>query len=454
MGTACPAAPTSNLPEMPVQPFLLPPNTPHYWLSQGRIPVSLLAPAQGSLPAVDQDLVAADIEIKDGTIVTIAAGGSAPPAQPTLDLHQAMVWPGFVDIHTHLDKGHIWPRQANPDGSFHQALMAANQDREAHWTPADLYQRMEFGLRCSYAHGTMAVRTHLDAFEAQAPISFEVFDTLRRQWAGKVELQAVCLVPLELLQSDYGPILADLVAQVGGILGGVASAQPALDDLIDWAFTLAQERHLALDFHVDESLDPADDALGRIAQAARRYCLKQPVVCGHCCSLSVQAEAKVAEAISQVKAAGIGIVSLPLCNLYLQDRRPGHTPRYRGITLVQELARAGVPVAFASDNCRDPFFAYGDHDGLEVFTQSVRIGQLDRPLGPWPRAVTQTPADLMGLPRAGRIGPGLPADLVIFPARSVNELLCRPQAERLVLRQGQAIDTTPPAYQELDPLMG
>ncbi|ASC71655.1 Pterin deaminase [Halomicronema hongdechloris C2206] len=439
---------------MPIQPFITPPAASHYWLTQARIPLSLLALAEPSLPSIDPDLVAADLEIKDGAIATIVPAGTAADSQATISLNQAMIWPGFIDIHTHLDKGHIWPRQRNSDGTFDQALMASEQDRQVHWNADDLYRRMSFGLRCSYAHGTTAVRTHLDAFAAQAPISFEVFETLRQEWAGNLELQAVCLVPLELLKTDYGPILADLVAQVGGILGGVTYAHPALDALIDRAFTLAQERHLPLDFHVDESLNPDDDALGRIARAALLYSLEQPVVCGHCCSLSVQSEAKAAETISLIKAAGIGIVSLPLCNLYLQHRRPGRTPRYRGITLVQELAQAGVPVAFASDNCRDPFFAYGDHDGLEVFTQSVRIGQLDRPLGAWPRAVTQTPADLMGLPRAGRIAPGLPADLVIFPARSFNELLCRPQADRLVLRQGRAIDSSPPAYQELDALMG
>ena len=53
---------------------------------------------------------------------------------------------------------------------------------------------------------------------------------------------------------------------------------------------------------------------------------------------------------------------------------------------------------------------------LEVFREATRIGHLDRPYGDWPRAVTTTPADLMGLAGAGRIGPGQPADLVLFRA--------------------------------------
>ncbi len=141
-----------------------------------------------------------------------------------------------------------------------------------------------------------------------------------------------------------------------------------------------------------------------------------------------------------------------MCNLYLQDRVPGRTPRWRGVTLLHELAGNGTPLALASDNCRDPFYAYGDHDLLEVFREAVRIGQLDRPLGAWPKAVTATPADIMGLNKAGRIEPGVPADLILFNARNPSELLSRPQTDRIVLRGGIPIDRTLPDYRELDDL--
>jgi cytosine deaminase len=142
-----------------------------------------------------------------------------------------------------------------------------------------------------------------------------------------------------------------------------------------------------------------------------------------------------------------------MCNLYLQDRQQGRMPRYRGVTLLPELRQFEVAVALASDNCRDAFFAYGDHDMVEVFNQSVRIGQLDRPIGDWPQAVTRTPAQIMGLD-VGLIGEGRPADLVVFKARNLSELLARPQSDRIVIRQGTAIDTTLPDYAELDAVVG
>jgi cytosine deaminase len=129
------------------------------------------------------------------------------------------------------------------------------------------------------------------------------------------------------------------------------------------------------------------------------------------------------------------------------------TPIRRGVTLLREFRTAGVPVAIASDNTRDPFYAYGDLDAVEVFREATRIAHLDHPFGDWPGAITRTPAKVMGI-EAGTIRPGGPADLVLFPARSYSELLSRPQSNRTVIRAGRAIDTSLPDYRELDQLLG
>jgi len=135
--------------------------------------------------------------------------------------------------------------------------------------------------------------------------------------------------------------------------------------------------------------------------------------------------------------------------MYLQDRVPGRTPRWRGVTLVQEMRAAGIPVSLASDNTRDGFHAYGDLDMMEVYREATRILHLDHPFGAWPRAVTAAPAEAMGI-EAGRLRVGAPADLVLFSARHMTELLARPQADRIVLRGGRVSDATLPDWRELD----
>lgn len=393
----------------------------------------------------------ADIRIRDGLIAALAPAGTA---EAGVDLRGAMALPCFVDIHTHLDKGHIWPRSPNPDGTFAGALAAVMGDREKSWSADDMEARFTFGLRCAYAHGTSAIRTHLDTYLPHARESWAVFSRLRDAWAGRIALQAVSICPIERFAGDEGEAIADLVADHGGILGFVTRAEGGIPEgfeaLLERCFALAEARGLDLDLHVDEN-DAAEAAtLPVIARTALRRRVKGRIQVGHVCSLALQDDATIAETIRLVAEAGISVVSLPMCNMYLQSRGRSRTPRWRGVTLLHELAASGVGVSLASDNCRDPFYAYGDHDMLEVFREAVRIAHLDHPVGHWPDAVTATPARLMG--REAAIREGAAADLVLLRARAWHEALSRHQADRIVLRAGRAIDTTLPDYAELDRL--
>ncbi|HEY9623721.1 MAG TPA: cytosine deaminase [Crinalium sp.] len=454
------------------------PNTNHYWLTNAHVPLPLLV----NYPTTESgDVALVDLEIRDGAIAQIRPAGQPSSDdlnddRPAVDLKRGLVWPCFVDLHTHLDKGHIWGRSPNRSGTFQDAVVTVEADREKYWEAEDVYRRMEFGLKCSYAHGTSAIRTHLDLVGEQAEISVGVFKSLKQDWSDRLTLQAVSLVPLETFLTDEGEKLARLMAEVGGTLGGLVLMAENLNAQLDRVFELAAAYGLNLDFHTDESGDPDDITLRYVAEAALRHNFTGQIVCGHCCSLAVQTPTEAMKTLELVKQAGIGIVSLPMCNLFLQDRNQiashafpplsgsadaepavwnqfaTHTPRWRGMTLLHELKHYGIPIAVSSDNCRDPFYGYGDHDGLEVFTQATRICQLDTPYSDWCRIVTTTPADLMGLPTQGRIGVGFPADLVLFKARYYSELFSRPQVDRVVLRNGQAIDTTLPDYAELDDL--
>ena len=158
------------------------------------------------------------------------------------------------------------------------------------------------------------------------------------------------------------------------------------------------------------------------------------------------------ETLDLVAEAGLNVVSLPMCNLYLQDRSSGRTPRNRGVTLVHEMKTRGINVSFASDNTRDPFYAYGDLDMIEVMRQATRIAQLDHTDDDWVHAFLNNPADACGFD-APSLGPGAPADLVICSARDWTELFSRPQSDRIVLRNGTPIDTNLPDYAALDHLM-
>lgn len=368
---------------------------------------------------------------------------------PVLDMGGALVLPAFADMHTHLDKGHIWPRSPNPDGTFMGALTTVGADRAARWTAADVAARMEFSLRCAWAHGTAAIRTHLDAIPPQDEISFAVFREKRAEWAGRIALQAVCLIGAEGCDAT-GPFArtADIVAESGGVLGMVTYPLPDIEARIRSFFAMAEARGLSADFHVDETLDPGTNTLRQIAEAVIETGFAAPVTVGHCCSLSAMPEAEALATLDLVAKAGIHVVSLPMCNLYLQDRHAHRTPRMRGITLVHEMKARGINVSFASDNTRDPFYAHGDMDMVEVLREATRIGHLDHTGADWVRTVTRNPAQAMGI--SGALDPD---NIVVFRARSWNEFFARPQSDRIVIRSGVQIDRTLPDFSELDGLM-
>ena len=96
-----------------------------YWLRDARAPATLIPGAMPG-PVDGQGLVRFDLKIEQGRIAALAPLGTAIEG-PSLDGGQ--VWPGPVDGHTHLDKGHIWPRHENATGSFHGALTACATDR-------------------------------------------------------------------------------------------------------------------------------------------------------------------------------------------------------------------------------------------------------------------------------------------------------------------------------------
>ncbi|WP_375462916.1 cytosine deaminase [uncultured Methylobacterium sp.] len=445
------------------QPRFALPETTAYALRNARVPRAFLGgPAPEGAEADADGGVLLDITVEAGRIARLAGAGGGAPDCPAVDLAGRHAWPRLVDAHAHLDKGHSVARTPNPDGDFPGARDATTEDRTRHWDAEDLRRRMAFGLACAEAHGVAAIRTHLDSQEGgplrdQAAVTWAVFREMRAAWAGRVVLQGVGLTPIDAYATPYGARLADLIAGSGGLLGGVTrptgglhgGALAEIDALLDALFRLAKARDLDVDLHVDETGDPAAASLDAVARATLRHGYEGRVTCGHCCSLAVQPPEVAAATIARVARAGIRIITLPTVNMYLQDRARGRTPRWRGTAPVQELLAAGVAVAMAGDNCRDAFYAYGDHDVLDTFRAGVRILHLDHPLDRAPALVGPVPAAIMGLPEAGTIRTGGPADLILLPARSLNEVMARPHPDRIVLARGRRVAAAPPPYEAL-----
>ena len=120
-------------------------------------------------PTDSEGFAKVDMVVDGGRIAAIAPEGALDLADtPRLPLGGRIVLPTFIDAHTHLDKGQIWRRAPNPSGDFNGAIETVKADREANWSAADVATRLEFALRSAYAHGTRAIRTHLDSIRGSS----------------------------------------------------------------------------------------------------------------------------------------------------------------------------------------------------------------------------------------------------------------------------------------------
>ena len=114
------------------------PEAQRYCIRQARVPTCFLP--DGPRTTLDRDgATLVDLLVDNGRIAAIeSAGGTAFADPPAIDLASRHVWPTLIDMHAHLDKGHIVTRTENPDGSFAGALQSTIEDRTQRWTAEDV----------------------------------------------------------------------------------------------------------------------------------------------------------------------------------------------------------------------------------------------------------------------------------------------------------------------------
>ncbi len=405
---------------------------PRYWLANARVAPSAVEGRHDGLIS---------IRIADGAVEAIQATPQGNDA-PVFDLLGAMVFPAFVDPHTHLDKGDLLAVGVASERNLVDAIDAVRSDY-AHWSRHELEVRTGFGLRTAFAHGSRAINTYCDWSGPEAPLAWTVLREQRTRWHGRIELRLTALADIDLLaDTRQAESLARCMADDRGVLGFYVYPGARVAGLLHLAFDLAARFDLDLDFHIDEHLTPLESNLRTAADLARERGWGRRTVMGHACVLSVLPAADCDAALDALAASGAGLVALPYTNLHLQDsspREPLRTPRLRGIAPVHEARARGVPVAFGSDNHRDGFFPGGDLDPLQTLALAALAAQLDDATMAWSDTIGRSAAQVIGLANDAVLRPGAPADVVLHPGRNSAEVLSRAATGRQVLRAGQRL---------------
>jgi cytosine/creatinine deaminase len=355
-----------------------------------------------------------------------------------VDGRDLVALPALVEPHAHLDKALTVGAFSNGERDLAAAIEAWVAARPSMRTP-DIASRAEETALRYLANGTTVIRTHTDTGDGIGTRAIEAVLSVRAKLRGVVDLQVVaaCSVPVTGAAGRTNRATFLSALDMGAdVVGGAPWLDPEPSQCLDFLLSIAAERELPVDLHLDETSDARTFTLPALAQRAVR--LSVPVTASHCVSLGAQTLEVQRRVAMLLAAAQVSVVSLPQTNLYLQARGQ-HTSPTRGITAVQALLDAGVVVAGGGDNIQDPFNPMGRADPLETASLLVTAGHLSpqRAL----EAVTRGARMALGLPPHG-LAEGQPADLVLVAGRDPVGAIGAGSPQRTVFRDGRIVSVT------------
>jgi cytosine deaminase len=371
-----------------------------------------------------------DVELIEDIVrsVTPASGTTLPAADSVIDLTGFMLLTAPAEPHAHLDKALSWDLINPPAGD----LVRAIESWRAYSTIMTVESIAERALAQALAmlrNGTTAIRCHVDMLVGPEPLrGVEALVGVRQQLAGLMDIELVALA---------GPDAADATIEAAldlgvDLVGGAPHLAPEPLTDLRRLLAIAVRRNVGADIHTDEGLG-GDPTLAEFARIVRDWDL--PASAGHCVRLGTLSEGELDAVIAEVLASDIGIITLPITNLYLQGwEHPVATPR--GLTALRALLDAGVRVGAGADNVRDPFNPVGRSDALETASLLVTAGHLS--LAEAYAAVSDGARSVMSLPIAGA-SVGARAELLAVRGTTLSDVIANASADRFVIHAGRLV---------------
>ncbi|RDI56010.1 amidohydrolase family protein [Nocardia mexicana] len=382
-----------------------------------------------------------DLDLGHGgehALVTDVRPGVRDPSRETsasaLDLTGYVLLTAPAEPHAHLDKALSWDVLTPPFGDLGAAI-AAWRHGSAGLDEESFHERATAAALALVRNGTTAVRTHVDILGGPDPLrGIRAVDRVRRRLSGLLDIGIVALV-----HTGTDPALVHAALDAGAdLVGGAPHVAP--DPVAEMArlLDIAEARGVGVDLHVDEFLHGDHHTLAHFAERVTAWPADRARTAGHCCRLGTMPEDELAELLTVVARSGMGIVSLPLTNLYLQGRDdPIATPR--GLTALAALLEAGIPVAAGADNVRDPFNPVGRSDALETAALLIAAAHLA------PEAAVHLVTDgaraVLGLPEAGA-KPGARAEFLAVRGAGLLDVVANAPADRIVIHDGAVVSVS------------
>lgn len=311
----------------------------------------------------------------DGTRADLTIGTGPQPAPLTLDATGWRIIPAASEPHAHLDKAYSAQRFDYFSGTEPNSLESAISQ----WgsllpdiTQEDIARRALAALKKYVSHGITAVRTHVDFPQQGDPLrGIRAIAELKDALAGILDIQIVGLAGHHTPDSVVREAIDAGMTHIGGCPHVAPDPHAQTTRFLD----LVEDTGLPIDLHTDEQLSTHQLDLENLAQQVISRGITTHVTASHNVRLGQLEPTKLARVLGLVKQANIGLVTLPITNLYLQARE-FDTRKPRGLPPLTEILAAGIPLAAGADNLRDPFNPAGTADPFETTSLLMTAGHL------------------------------------------------------------------------------
>jgi cytosine/adenosine deaminase-related metal-dependent hydrolase len=372
----------------------------------------------------------ADLAIEEGRIAKIAgAGAASDPNALTIDLAGALLVPGFVDGHVHLDKTLLGlPFQPHrPGATIAERITRERELRKELRSPVE--DRAKRLIDQIVPFGTTALRSHVDIDPDVGLSGLHAVLRVREAARALVDIQIVAFPQSGIMTTPGVKDLLDAAIGEGADLVGGLDPAGIDDDVgghLDVIFGIAERHGVGLDIHLH---DPGPLGCYEVRQIARRTSaagLVGRVAISHAFALGAVDDTEFGRTAEALARADVAIMT----------NGPGPVP----MPPVRRLLAAGVRVFAGSDNIRDAWSPLGDGDMLEratliAYRQDFRA---DADLELAFDLTTRASAEVLGMLDHGlRVGGA--ADLVAMNVGSIPEAVAARPRRSLVMKRGRVV---------------
>jgi cytosine deaminase len=377
-----------------------------------------------------------DIVIEDGVIADLGTAGGML-ARETIDLAGRVVTPGLVEAHIHLDKALLDDRIVATTGTLAEAIRVTSEAKRA-FTVDDIRARARRALDLAVRAGTTAMRTHVEVDPIVGLAGMEAVLPLRDEYRSALDLQ-VCAFAQEGIVKAPGTegLLRRALTMGADIVGGCPYNDTDGAEHVRIIFALASAFGVDADFHVDFADEPEHLHIRNVAAETVRTGWRGRVAVGHLTELAAVPPYQQGELVAEIAAAGIGVIVLPMTDLYLMGRRDELNVR-RGLAPIRRLLDGGVRVALATNNLRNPFTPVGTADLVDLASVAAVAAHMGTPadLRRLLNTITVHPAAILRLPDYG-LDRGCRADLVAWDCERVEDIVAARPPRALVVKRGR-----------------